>query len=186
MFHSFYFFLLFPTRLRRASPPPPPPARSRAVCVPTFPPVGSARGRVHRVYCDTADSRPRPPTATHPAPGQWRGAHLAATRRLAPDWPPAATPLPLIGCVLPAATAPALLFLCVFTAARVKARLRGGDAAPETTDRSQDPGDPDPRTRTPGVAARTPPNPAAPESQDPRNQERGPRRARTLQPLSPP
>lgn len=140
---------LFPTRLRCAFSTPP-PARSRAVCVPTFPPVGCARGRVHRVYCDTADSRPRPPTATHPTPDQWLDAHVVATRRLAPDWRPVATPLSLIGCVLPAATAPALLFLCVFTAARVKARLRGGDAAPETTDRSQEPRRQDPGNPEPG------------------------------------
>lgn len=135
---------------------PPPPARSPAVCVPTFPPVGSARGRVHRVYCDTADSRPRPPVATHPAQGQWRGACVAAARRLAPDWPPAATPLPPIGCVLPAASRPEFCFCVCLRSRRVK--LVGG----AETQRARNPPT---ATWSPGTPG--PPGPPEPRSTDP-------------------
>lgn len=45
--------------------------------------------------------RPRPPTATHPAVGQSHRVHVLITHRLAHDWPRLATPLPVIGCVLP-------------------------------------------------------------------------------------
>lgn len=56
--------------------------------------------------------RPRPPTATHPAAGQSRDAHVAITHRLARDWPRPATPLILIGCVLPPARPLWISFLC--------------------------------------------------------------------------
>lgn len=56
--------------------------------------------------------RPRPPTATHPAAGQSRDAHVAITHRLARDWPRPATPLTLIGCVLPPARPLWISFLC--------------------------------------------------------------------------
>lgn len=56
--------------------------------------------------------RPRPPTATHPAAGQSCDAHVAITHRLARDWPRPATPLTLIGCVLPPARPLRISFLC--------------------------------------------------------------------------
>lgn len=58
--------------------------------------------------------RTRPPTATHPASGQWRRDHVPITHRLACDWPRPATPLRVIGCVLPPARLLAILFLCFF------------------------------------------------------------------------
>lgn len=58
--------------------------------------------------------RPRPPTATHPASDQWRRGHVLITHRLAWDWPGPATPLPVIGCVLPPARLLWILFLCFF------------------------------------------------------------------------
>lgn len=58
--------------------------------------------------------RTRPPTATHPASGQWRRDHVPITHRLACDWPRPATPLLVIGCVLPPARLLAILFLCFF------------------------------------------------------------------------
>lgn len=58
--------------------------------------------------------RPRPPTATHPAAGQSRDAHVAITHRLGRDWPRPATPLTLIGYVLPPARPLWISFLCFF------------------------------------------------------------------------
>lgn len=62
----------------------------------------------HRWLQDT------PSTIKHPAFGQLRGEHVLNTHRLACDWPVTATPLTLIGCVLPAARLMWGLFLRFF------------------------------------------------------------------------
>lgn len=73
--------------------------RRRALESPTFPPVHERR--VHRVYTDTADSCVTPPNSHAPSLYQSALDHVLITRCLRVYWFKFATPLFLIGNMLP-------------------------------------------------------------------------------------
>lgn len=84
----------------------------RALAVPTFPPVHERR--VHRVYTDTADSCVTPPNSHAPSLHQSASDHVLITRCLRVYWSISATPLFLIGNMLPPARLFWILFLLFF------------------------------------------------------------------------
>lgn len=91
------------------------PARRARVShgsVSTFPPV--LESRVHWVYTDTADSCDTPPNSHAPRLGQSSSDHVLITRCLHLHWSISATPLFLIGHMLPPASLLWILFLFFF------------------------------------------------------------------------
>lgn len=78
-------------------------SRFRSFAAPTFPPV--LEHRVHRVYSDTADSSVTPPNSHAPPFSQSASDHVLITRCLLFHWSFSATPLFLIGNMLPPARA---------------------------------------------------------------------------------
>lgn len=84
----------------------------RAHAAPTFPPVHERR--VHRVYTDTADSCVTPPNSHAPSLHQSALDHVLITRCLHVHWSVSATPLFLIGNMLPPARLLWILFLFFF------------------------------------------------------------------------
>lgn len=84
----------------------------RALAAPTFPPVHEHR--VHRVYTDTADSCVTPPNSHAPSLHQSALHHVLITRCLRVYWSKFATPLFLIGNMLPPARLFWILFLLFF------------------------------------------------------------------------
>lgn len=87
-------------------------SRFRSFAAPTFPPV--LERRVHRVYSDTADSSVTPPNSHAPCFRQSARDHVLITRCLRFHWFLSATPLFLIGNMLPPARALWILFLFFF------------------------------------------------------------------------
>lgn len=84
----------------------------RSLAAPTFPPVHERR--VHRVYTDTADSCVTPPNSHAPSLHQSDFNHVLITRCLRVYWSIFATPLFLIGYMLPPARLFWILFLLFF------------------------------------------------------------------------
>lgn len=84
-------------------------SRFRLFAAPTFSPV--CVNRVHRVYSDTADSLVTPPNSHAPSFLQSAHDHVLITRCLPSHWLAAATPLFLIGKMLPPAILQWILFL---------------------------------------------------------------------------
>jgi len=87
-------------------------SRFRSFAAPTFPPV--LEHRVHRVYTDTADSSETPPNSHAPRFSQSASDHVLITRCLLFHWSVSATPLFLIGNMLPPARVLWILFLFFF------------------------------------------------------------------------
>lgn len=87
-------------------------SRFRSFAAPTFPPV--LEHRVHRVYSDTADSYVTPPNSHAPRFSQSASDHVLITRCLLFHWSIPATPLFLIGNMLPPARVLWILFLFFF------------------------------------------------------------------------
>lgn len=85
----------------------------RLLAVSTFPPVSVHR--VHRVYSDTADSSVTPSNSHAPRFLQSAHSHVLITHCLRYHWTESATPLFLIGNMLPPASLLWILFLVFFS-----------------------------------------------------------------------